>query len=89
MRATTAKTYHERFFEIAESQHGYFTTAQAVESGFSRSTHSYHVQSGNWVREHRGIYRLRRFPRAPTVTSFSGRSGPVTAAVFLEAFIRI
>jgi predicted transcriptional regulator of viral defense system len=64
IRAMTAKTDHERFFEIAESQQGYFTAAQAVESGFSRSTHSYHVQSGNWVREHRGIYRLRRFPQS-------------------------
>lgn len=62
MRASTTKPDHERLFETAESQQGYFTTAEAVASGFARSTHSYHVQSGNWVREHRGIYRLRRFP---------------------------
>ena len=64
MQATTAKKDHEGFFEIAESQQAYWTTAQAVESGFSRSTHSYHVQSGNWLREHRGIYRRRRFPQS-------------------------
>ena len=37
--------------------------AQALAAGFSRSTHHYHVERGNWIREHRGIYRLRRFPR--------------------------
>lgn len=62
MRATTTGPDHARLFEIAESQQGYFTAAEAVASGFARSTHSYHVQSGNWVREHRGIYRLTRFP---------------------------
>lgn len=62
MHAPAARPDHARLFEIAESQQGYFTTAQAVASGFARSTHSYHVQSGNWVREHRAIYRLTRFP---------------------------
>ena len=28
-----------------------------------KNTHPYHVHAGNWVREHRGIYRLVRFPR--------------------------
>ena len=36
--------------------------AQALEAGFARSTHSYHVKAGNWIREHRGIYRLKRYP---------------------------
>lgn len=36
--------------------------AQALEAGFARSTHSYHVKAGNWLREQRGIYRLRQFP---------------------------
>lgn len=56
------KPDHERLFDIAESQAGYFTMAQAVDTGFARSTHTYHVHAGNWVREHRGIYRLKRFP---------------------------
>ena len=38
------------------------TMAQALEAGFARSTHSYHVKEGNWLREHRGIYRLRQYP---------------------------
>ena len=54
---------HDRLFAIAESQDGYFTMAQAQEAGFARSTHSYHVKQGNWLREHRGIYRLRQYPR--------------------------
>ena len=40
--------------------------AQALETGFARSTHSYHVKAGNWVREHRGIYRLKHFPLSET-----------------------
>ena len=58
------KPDHEQLFAIAEGQAGYFTMAQAVGAGFARSTHSYHVHAGNWVREHRGIYCLKRFPVA-------------------------
>jgi predicted transcriptional regulator of viral defense system len=62
MNALLAKPDSDRLFEIAESQQGYFSTPQAIAAGYARSTHSYHVQAGNWVREHRGIYRLRRYP---------------------------
>jgi predicted transcriptional regulator of viral defense system len=51
-----------RLHEIAQSQQGFFTTKQAIRSGFSEKTHSYHVNAGNWIREHRGIYRLADFP---------------------------
>jgi predicted transcriptional regulator of viral defense system len=54
----------ERLYEIAEARGGYFTTKQAVSAGFSEKNHGYHVRSGNWVREHRGIYRLAKFPNA-------------------------
>ena len=53
-----------RLFEIAEQQHGFFTTKQAKAAGFAENTHPYHVQAGNWIREHRGIYRLALFPMA-------------------------
>src|SRR5208282_2719918 len=53
-----------RLFEIAEQQEGFFTTKQAKAAGFAENTHPYHVQVGNWVREHRGIYRLALFPTA-------------------------
>ena len=63
MHALTTPPDHDHLFAIAESQDGYFTMAQALESGFARSTHSYHVKEGNWLREHRWIYRLRQYPQ--------------------------
>jgi Transcriptional regulator, AbiEi antitoxin len=54
-----------RLWETAESQQGFFTTKQAIRAGYAETTHAYHVRSGNWVREHRGIYRLAKFPPAP------------------------
>lgn len=53
----------KRLYEIAEGQQGFFTTKQAKAAGFADNTHPYHVQAGNWIREHRGIYRLASFPR--------------------------
>ena len=52
----------QRLFDIAEQQQGFFTTKQAKAAGFAENTHPYHVQAGNWIREHRGIYRLAKFP---------------------------
>jgi predicted transcriptional regulator of viral defense system len=52
-----------RLYDIAEGQQGFFTTKQAKAVGFAENTHPYHVQAGNWIREHRGIYRLASFPR--------------------------
>ena len=51
-----------RLFEIAEAQQGFFTAKQAKAAGFDANTDSYHVHVGNWIREHRGIYRLALFP---------------------------
>jgi predicted transcriptional regulator of viral defense system len=53
-----------RLYEIAQSQQGFFTTKQATRAGFAEKTHTYHVKVGNWIREHRGIYRLADFPTA-------------------------
>src|SRR5208337_5160113 len=52
-----------RLFELSEQQQGFFTTKQAKAAGFAENTHPYHVQAGNWIREHRGIYGLASFPR--------------------------
>jgi predicted transcriptional regulator of viral defense system len=49
-------------YEIVEPQHGFFTTKQAREAGYDESKHAYHVRAGNWIREYRGIYRLRSYP---------------------------
>lgn len=51
-----------KLYEIAQSQQGFFTTKQATRAGFTEPTHPYHVRAGNWIREHRGIYRLTDFP---------------------------
>ena len=56
------KESSERLFEIAEGQQGYFTAKQAEAAGFDKKNHHYHVRSGNWIRECRGVYRLAKFP---------------------------
>jgi predicted transcriptional regulator of viral defense system len=59
MRETAAS---RNLYEAAEPQYGFFTAKQAKEAGYDESKHAYHVRAGNWIREHRGIYRLRHFP---------------------------
>jgi predicted transcriptional regulator of viral defense system len=59
MRRQAAKN----LYEIVVGQEGFFTTKQAKAAGFAENTHPYHIQAGNWIREHRGIYRLTNFPR--------------------------
>ena len=53
----------KELYELAESQSGFFTTKQAEALGYTSNKRIYHVRAGNWVREHRGIYRLARFPQ--------------------------
>lgn len=53
-----------RLYQVAVLQGGFFTTRQAREAGYADNTHPHHVRSGNWIREHRGVYRLARFPLA-------------------------
>ena len=76
-----------RLYEIAEDQQGFFTTKQAKAAGFSENTHPYHVQAGNWIREHRGIYGLTSFPRGerPDLmlwSLWSRNRGEVTQGVY-------
>ena len=52
----------DRLFEVADRQSGYFTSQQAVDCGFSRSNFHFKLQSGEWTKEQRGIYRLARYP---------------------------
>jgi predicted transcriptional regulator of viral defense system len=56
------KETEKRLYETAQAQQGYFTTKQATRAGFAEKTHAYHIRVGNWIREHRGIYRLAEFP---------------------------
>ena len=64
MKSKAKKTPLQALFEIAEAQEGLFTAKQAESAGFSKKNHSYHVDVGNWTREHRGIFRLAHFPRS-------------------------
>jgi len=59
---STPKKVAQRLYEIAEQQQGFFTAKQAKNAGYLEETHVYHVRAGNWIREHRGIYRLAQFP---------------------------
>ncbi|MGC4052588.1 MAG: hypothetical protein QM757_24930 [Paludibaculum sp.] len=59
------RTSNRNLYQVAEAQGGYFTAKQAARLGFTASKRNYHVGAGNWVREHRGIYRLALFP-SPT-----------------------
>ena len=61
--AQQRKQNAQRLYEVAEMQAGFFTTKQAKAAGYAENTHPYHVQAGNWIREHRGIYRLSKFPQ--------------------------
>ena len=54
----------ERLYQVVRAQGGFFTARQARLAGYADNTHPHHVRSGSWVREHRGIYRLSRFPLA-------------------------
>src|SRR3990167_3405495 len=58
------KDAFERLYAIAEDQQGYFTTKQAESAGLDEKNHAYHVRAGNWERERRGIYRLKKYPAA-------------------------
>lgn len=52
----------DKLFEIADRQQGFFITRQAEECGFSRSNFHLKIQSGEWIKEMRGIYRLAHYP---------------------------
>ncbi len=52
-----------KLLQIAQRQHGYFTSRQAEKCGFSRSNFHRKLQSGKWAKEPlRGIYRLANYP---------------------------
>lgn len=48
---------------IAYAQHGYFTTTQARERGFSSQLLSHYLSRNRFERVRRGLYRLPGFPR--------------------------
>lgn len=50
---------------LAFNQAGYVTAAQALDLGYSYQAQKYHVDSGNWLRVDRGLFRLPDWPPAP------------------------
>ena len=60
MPNTTQK--YKILYQIALEQDGYFTTKQAINAGYDTNSHPYHIKTGNWIREHRSIYRLANYP---------------------------
>lgn len=52
----------QNLFQIVSVQDGFFTTKQAISAGYGTNCHTYHVKTGNWIREHRSIYRLAHYP---------------------------
>lgn len=70
----------DRLYGTAETQAGYFTTAQASECGYSRPLLHHHVKANRFERTAHGIYRLVQFPTSEyedLVVSWlwSGRAG--------------
>ena len=62
MKARVEKS--ENLFQVAESQQGYFTSADAKKLGYDYPHQHFHVKQGNWVRVDHGIYRLKKYPAA-------------------------
>jgi len=61
--AETKRPPHwDDLFAVAQAQGGYFTTAQAAQSGYSRPLLHKHLAGGRMVRARRGVYRLVHFP---------------------------
>lgn len=62
---TSSKELARKLRKLAARQHGCFTAAQAVETGYADSVHLYHVKNGKWIRVFRGIYRFADMPETP------------------------
>jgi predicted transcriptional regulator of viral defense system len=56
------KNSKDRLFEVADCQQGYFTSQQAEKCGLHRSHFHRFLDSKEWIKEIRGIYRLSRYP---------------------------
>lgn len=67
------KKYAEALRKEAAQNAGFFTAAQARTAGYADSVHGYHLEKGEWVKLHRGIYRLTEFsePVRPDLVVFS------------------
>ena len=62
---TSSKELARKLRALAARQHGCFTAAQAVDTGYADSVHLYHVKNGKWIRVFRGVYRFADAPETP------------------------
>jgi len=62
---THTKPSLECLYGVAGGQMGHFTTAQAHDCGLRSNLIKYHVDTGKFIRIHRGVYRLRDYPSWP------------------------
>jgi hypothetical protein len=62
---TSSKELARKLRKLAKRQHGCFTAAQAIETGYADSVHLYHVKNGEWIRVFRGVYRFADAAETP------------------------
>ncbi len=56
--ATDRRALRRQLFAVAAEQAGYFTAGQAKDIGYTYPAQAHHVKAGNWLRVHRGLFRL-------------------------------
>lgn len=80
-----------RLFEVAATQGGYFTTAQARAIGYDPRTLWDQVKAGHFQRVNRGFYRLAEFPAQSheDVIAAWAETGPERAAVSHETALAL
>jgi predicted transcriptional regulator of viral defense system len=52
----------QALYRLAAGQAGFFTSAQALDLGYSYQAQKYHVDHGNWSRVDRGIFCIPEWP---------------------------
>jgi predicted transcriptional regulator of viral defense system len=60
--ASGAQPSWDHLYEVASAQAGYFTAADARETGFSLPLLQHHLHAGRVERAQRGVFRLVNFP---------------------------
>jgi len=80
-----------RLFELAATQAGYFTAAQAHVLGSSTRSLVHHARAGHFERVSRGFYRLTEFPALPheDVVGAWVKVGPERAVVSHETALAL
>lgn len=87
---TSSKELARKLRKLADRQHGCFTAAQAIETGYADSVHLYHVNNGEWIRVFRGIYRFSDVPATPAARCMAallwtrGKNGMIQGVLMAE-----